>query len=128
MHCRWTGESCVNLAALPHLKMKYIKISYCTDHNNGIDNFVTRVYTIPGICTYFKINAVDRNVGERSMKPRRESTTCCKVPSLGNTVRLDRIARGLHFESSTPGGGRRVDTTITAFPSNLQHLGSYRFQ
>ena len=82
---------------------------------------MTQVYTIPGICTYFKINA-DRNVSERSMKPRRESTTCCKVPSLGNTVRLDRIARGLHFESSTPGGGRRVDTTITAFPSNLQHL------
>ena len=94
------GESYVNLA-LPHLKMKCIKISYFADHNNGIDNFVTRIYTIPGICTYFKISAVDRNVSERLMKPRIESTTCCKVPSLGNTVRLDRIARGLHFEFSS---------------------------
>ena len=72
------GESYVNLA-LSHLKMKYIKISYFADHNNGIDNFVTRIYTIPGICTYFKINAVDRNVSERLMKPRIESTTCCKL-------------------------------------------------
>ena len=119
------GESYVNLA-LPHLKMKCIKISYFADHNNGIDNFVTRIYTIPGICTYFKISAVDRNVSERLMKPRIESTTCCKVPSLGNTVRLDRIARGLHFEFSSPGGGRHVDTTISRVPS--KPATSLRFQ